>query len=179
MLDRNSAALLVIDFQDRLLPKIHEGEAVAAHAIKLIRFAREMDMPLLWTEQYPKGLGPTVESVARELQGCTAFEKMSFGCLGDASIAAALEDTKRRQLLLTGIETHVCVMQTALFAMDTGYEVFIPRDAVGSRSPEEYAAGLHRLDKAGAQLVTTEMALFELLREAGTPEFKKALPLIK
>ncbi|MCC6485968.1 MAG: hydrolase [Candidatus Hydrogenedentes bacterium] len=179
MLDRNAVALLVIDYQEKLLPKIHAGDAVVAQAVKLIRFAREMGIPIVWTEQYPKGLGPTVEVLGNELEGLTVFEKMSFGCMGDASIASAIEETKRRQLLLTGIETHVCVMQTALAALEKGYEVFIPRDAVGSRSPQEYAAGLHRLDKAGAQLVTTEMALFELLREAGTPEFKKALPLVK
>lgn len=179
MLERSSTALLVIDYQEKLLPKINAGDAVTAQAIKLIRFAREMDLPLFWTEQYPKGLGPTVEAVAKELQGCAVFEKMSFGCMGDAAIAAAVKSANRRQLLLTGIETHVCVMQTALAALEQGYEVFIPRDAVGSRAEREYAAGLHRLDRAGVQLVTTEMALFELLREAGTPEFKKALPLIK
>ncbi|NUM56403.1 MAG: hydrolase [Candidatus Hydrogenedentes bacterium] len=179
MLDRNAAALIVIDYQEKLLPKILNAEAVSAQAIKLIRFARELDVPILWTEQYPKGLGHTVEPVATELEGMTPIEKTAFGCLGDPNFATALDASGRRQLLLTGIEAHICVMQTALLAIEKGYKVFIPRDAVGSRIESEYDAGLDRLERAGAELVTTEMAIFEMLREAGTPEFKKALPLIK
>ncbi|MCC6797216.1 MAG: hydrolase [Candidatus Hydrogenedentes bacterium] len=179
MLDRNNAALVVIDYQERLLPKIHGAEAVTEQAIKLIRFARELDIPILWTEQYPKGLGHTVETVAAELRGKTPIEKTAFGCLGDTNFATAVDNTGRKQLLLTGIEAHICVMQTALLALEKNYAVFIPRDAVGSRFPNEYDAGLSRLERAGAEIVTTEMAIFEMLREAGTPEFKKALPLIK
>ncbi|MFA6243024.1 MAG: hydrolase [Candidatus Hydrogenedentales bacterium] len=179
MLDRNDVALVVIDYQERLLPKIHDGDAVVAQAVRLIRFARELDLPALWTEQYPKGLGPTVDAVAKELEGIVPIEKTSFGCLGDETFAEVVAGTGRNQLLLTGLEAHVCVMQTALMAIDRGFEVFIPRDAVGSRFPAEYEAGLHRLEAAGVNLVTTEMALFEILREAGTPEFKKVLPLLK
>jgi nicotinamidase-related amidase len=179
MLDRNAVALVVIDYQEKLLPKISGGGAVSEQGIKLIRFARELDIPILWTEQYPKGLGHTVGPIASELNGIAPIEKTAFGCLGDPVFAQALGSTGRRQLLLTGIEAHICVMQTALLAMDKGYTVFIPRDAVGSRTEREYEAGLARLERAGAEIVTTEMAIFEMLREAGTPEFKKALPLIK
>lgn len=179
MLDRNTTTLVVIDYQEKLLPKIVNADAVSAQAIKLIRFARELDIPILWTEQYPKGLGHTVETVASELSGLTPIAKTAFGCLGDPGFAGALDATGRRQLLLTGIEAHICVMQTALLAIEKGYKVYIPRDAVGSRFESEYTAGLDRLERAGAELVTTEMAIFEMLREAGTPEFKKALPLIK
>lgn len=179
MLDRNTTALLVIDYQEKLVPKILGIDAILGQAVKLIRFARELGIPILCTEQYPKGLGPTVDAVAAELSDIPRMEKTAFGCLGDAAIAQAVRAAGKRQLLLTGIETHVCVMQTALSALTEGYQVFVPRDAVGSRAESEYQAGLHRIEKAGAELVTTEMALFELLREAGTPEFKKALPLIK
>ncbi len=179
MLDRNSVALLVIDFQEKLLPKILNGDCVVRQAVKLIQFARTLALPVLVTEQYPKGLGRTVEPVAKELGAIEPMEKTAFGCLGDAAIAAAVANTGRKQLLLTGIETHVCVMQTALSALEKDYEVFVPRDAVGSRLEAEYDAGLHRLERAGVELVTTEMALFEILREAGTAEFKQTLPLIK
>jgi nicotinamidase-related amidase len=179
MLDRDAVSLVVIDYQEKLLPKIRCADEVSAQAIKLIRFARELDIPVLWTEQYPKGLGRTVLPIAEELTGISVFEKTAFGCLGDPAFTNALDATRRRQLLLTGIEAHICVMQTALLAIDKGYRVFIPRDAVGSRSESEYNAGLDRLERAGAELVTTEMALFEILREAGTPEFKKTLPLFK
>ncbi|HRK36215.1 MAG TPA: hydrolase [Candidatus Hydrogenedentes bacterium] len=179
MLDRDSATLVVIDFQEKLLPKIHDADAIGSQAIKLIRFARELGMPILWTEQYPKGLGHTVEPIAAELGGETPIEKTVFGCIAAPGFASALAASGRKQLLLTGIEAHICVMQTALAALDEGYEVFIPKDAVGSRTPAEYDAGLERLQRAGAEIVTTEMAMFELLREAGTPEFKKTLPLFK
>ena len=179
MLDRDAVALVVIDYQEKLLPKIRDADAVSGQAIKLIRFARELSIPTLWTEQYPKGLGHTIGPIAAELTGVTPIEKTAFGCLGDPAFAQALDRSGRRQLLLTGIEAHICVMQTALLAIEKGYTVFIPRDAVGSRSEREYDAGLDRLERAGAELVTTEMAIFEMLREAGTPEFKKALPLIK
>jgi nicotinamidase-related amidase len=179
MLNRQSVALVVIDFQDRLLPKILNGDAVLAKAIKLIQFARALAIPVFVTEQYPKGLGPTDARIAAELEDIPRMEKMAFGCFGDPAIARAVAETGKKQLLLTGIEAHVCVLQTALMAVNDGYEVFVPRDAVGSRSQAEYDAGLHRLERSGIELVTTEMAIFEILREAGTPEFKQTLPLIK
>ncbi|MCL4693417.1 MAG: hydrolase [Candidatus Hydrogenedentes bacterium] len=179
MLDRQTTALVVIDFQEKLLPKILGHQAVLDQAIKLVKFSRGLGIPILASEQYPKGLGHTVPCLAAELEGIAPLEKTAFGCLGDPAIADAIASTKRKQLLLTGIEAHVCVLQTALMAIDEGYEVFVPRDAVGSRLQPEYEAGLHRLERAGVELVTTEMALFEILREAGTPEFKQTLPLIK
>ncbi|MBM3290371.1 MAG: hydrolase, partial [Candidatus Hydrogenedentes bacterium] len=164
MLDRDAVALVVIDFQEKLLPKIFGADAVSEQGIKLVRFARELGIPVLWTEQYPKGLGHTVAPVAAELEGVAPIEKTAFGCLGDATFADALGGIGRNQLLLTGIEAHICVMQTALQAIDQGFRVFIPRDAVGSRSEAEYCAGLNRVERAGAELVTTEMAIFEMLR---------------
>ena len=118
MLDRNAVALVVIDYQEKLLPKINGADAVSEQGIKLIRFARGLDIPVLWTEQYPKGLGHTVGPIASELAGIAPIEKTAFGCLGEPAFAQALGSTGRRQLLLTGIEAHVCVMQTALLAMD-------------------------------------------------------------
>ncbi|MDZ4858433.1 MAG: hydrolase [Candidatus Hydrogenedentes bacterium] len=179
MLNRDNAALIVIDYQEKLLHKIHNGGEITEKAIKLIRFARELDIPILWTEQYPKGLGHTVEPIAAELAGSSAIEKTAFGCLGSPAFSEALKATGKKQLLLTGIETHICVMQTGLAALQQGYEVFVPRDAVGSLSESEYDAGLDRLARAGAELVTTQMALFELLQEAGTPEFKRAQAYLK
>lgn len=179
MLDRKNAALVVIDYQEKLLPKIHNADGVSEQAVRLIRFARELGIPILWTEQYPKGLGRTVDTIAAELQGISPVEKTAFGCLNEPQFARALEATGRKQLLLTGIEAHICVMQTALAAREKGYDVFIPKDAVGSRFEQECEAGLDRMQRAGVEVVTTEMALFEMLREAGTPEFKKVLPLLK
>lgn len=179
MLDREAVVLAVIDFQERLLPKILNAEAITEQAVKLIRFTRQIDLPILWTEQYPKGLGPTVEPIARELPGLRPLEKVSFGCLGDRGFLEALRGTSRQQLLITGIEAHVCILQTALGAREQGYEVFVVRDATGSRADTDYQAALARMVESGVQLVTAEMAIFEILRVAGTPEFKKTLPLVK
>jgi len=179
MLTRENVALVVIDFQDGLLPKIPTAEAIMGQAIKLIRFARELGLPILWTEQYPKGLGVTNERVAKELEGVVPMAKVSFGCFGAPEFAASVAGLGRTQLLVTGIETHVCVMQTVLRARALGYEVFVPNDAVGSRFENDYRMGLARMQAHGAEIVTTEMAMFEILRAAGTPEFKKVLPLIK
>lgn len=179
MLRRDDVVLVVIDLQDGLLPKISGGDDVVEKAAKLIRFARTLDLPVVWTEQYPKGLGVTNERVARELGGLKALEKVSFGCFDGPGFEDALVATGRNQLLVTGIETHVCVMQTALVALSKGYEVYVPRDAVGSRYSSDYEAGLARMQAHGGEIVTAEMAMFEVLGAAGTPEFKKVLPLLK
>lgn len=178
MLRRESAALVIIDFQDRLLPKIPVGNAVVAQAVRLIALARELGMPCILTEQYPKGLGPTCPGI-RDAAGLDAIEKTAFGCFGEPGFVQALKNTHCSQIILTGIETHVCVMQTALAAVDSGYRVFVPVDAVGSREKRQHEAGLARMERKGAELVTVEMAMFELVREAGTPEFKRVLPLMK
>jgi len=179
MLAIDKTVLVVIDFQTGLLPKIQNAWSLLPLAIKLIRVIRELGIPVLWTEQYPKGLGPTDERVANELAGVRAIEKISFGCLGAPAFEEALRALQRRQLLVIGIETHVCVMQTVLCALAQGYEVFAVQDAMGSRHTQDHECGLARMRDSGATLVTSEMAIFEILRTAGAPEFKKVLPLIK
>jgi nicotinamidase-related amidase len=179
MISRDNTALIVIDFQEKLLPKIRGAEAITEQAVKLIRFARELNIPILWTEQYPQGLGRTVAPITEALETELPIEKTAFGCFGAPEFAEALAVSGKKHLLLTGVEAHICVMQTGLAALQKGFKVYVPRDAVGSRHESEYEAGLHRLARAGASLVTTEMALFEILKEAGTPEFKRALPYLK
>lgn len=179
MLDRTQTALVVIDFQEKLLPKIARQEDLVPRALRLIQAARLLDVPVLWTEQYPRGLGRTVDAVARVLDGVTPTEKTAFGCLGSAAFQSALGSVARRQLLVTGIETHVCVLQTALGALEQGYEVYVARDAAGARCTDEHEAALARLAAAGVILVTSEMAIFELLQDAAAPEFKELLPLLK
>jgi nicotinamidase-related amidase len=179
MLDKGNAAVLIVDMQDSLLQKISVGEAIVQQAVRLISFSKRMELPVLWAEQYPKGLGRTTEPIAAALEGHSPIEKTSFGCMGDFHFAHALRESRRRQILLAGVETHVCVLQTVLGAMDAGYEAYVLRDAVASREKAQHKAGLERMRHAGVHLVTAEMAMFELLREAGTPEFKAALPLLK
>lgn len=179
MLDQNTAALLVIDFQDKLLGKITNHESIVPKTIKLIQFCRELGIPILWTEQYPKGLGPTTEAIASALPDVTPIEKTEFGCMANLGFARALAASGRTQLLVTGIEAHICVMQTVLTAIENKFDVFVAEDTVGSTQDSERAAGIARMEKAGAELVTSQMAMFEILRQAGTPDFKKVMPLLK
>lgn len=179
MLKRDDMCLLVIDFQEKLLPKMIHGEEVLARAVKLARFACALDLPILWTEQYPKGIGPTVSLMQEALSGLTPIEKMSFGCFGERVFSDRITALNRRQILITGIEAHVCVLQTALAGCDAGYEIYVACDAVSSRSALDCEIGLARMRHAGISIVTAEMAMFEILGVAGTDEFKKVLPILK
>lgn len=179
MLKRASVALVVIDFQKSLMEKIPVAQGVVGETVRLIRFAKFLDLPVLWTEQYPKGLGVTIPEIAAELDGLTPIEKTAFGCMADSHFVAALQETGRTNLLITGVETHVCVMQTALGAVERGFEVWVASDAVAAREKHQHKAGLERIEDSLCQLVTAEMAMFEILEKAGTPEFKKCLPLLK
>lgn len=180
MLNKKDAVLVVVDIQDILMPKsVEVVEEYLGRSVKLIRVARMLEMPVLVTEQYPERLGSTNDRVLDALGDVPRLPKLEFGCLANDAFKAALEATGRRQLLLIGMETHVCVNQTALEALELGYEVYIVRDAIVSGEKAEYKAGLARMKQAGAVPVTTDMAIFELLRKAGTPEFKAALPLLK
>jgi len=180
MLDAGRTVLLVIDIQDKLFPPAGSAaDELIAAAQRLVRCAKCLRIPILVTEQNPEKLGGTNARVSEVLGDAPRYSKMEFGCLANAAFRKALEDLERGQLLLVGMETHVCVMQTALVALDSGYEVFVVRDAVLSAYEKQYHAGLERMDRAGAALVTAQMAMFELLRKAGTPEFKQLLSVLK
>lgn len=179
MINKNNSALVVIDYQEKLLPKIKVADKTVKQGVKLIRFARELSIPVIVTEQYPTGLGNTCKAIASEIEGTTPLEKMTFGCMGDDAFRTALEETGRKQLIVTGVETHVCVMQTVLAAVKEDFDVFVPMDAVAARKKGEHKAGLRRMEAIGAHIVTTEMAMFEALRIAGTSEFKQVLPILK
>ena len=180
MLDRAQAILLVIDIQDKLFPRdAAMVESLLTHSMKLIRAARILNIPVLVTEQNPDKLGATNVRVGETVGEAPRFSKMEFGCLGNAVFRAALTALGRNQLIVVGMETHICVMQTVLAALEEGYEAYVVRDAVSSMEPCEREAGLDRMARAGAIPITTQRALFELLRAAGTPEFRAMLPLLK
>ena len=172
--------LLVVDFQERLLPSIHENERTVAQAKKLVDGAKVLGVPLVWTEQYKKGLGPTAESLVEAIgESAEPIEKMTFGCLATGKIKDALAAHGRRTIVLCGIETHICVMQTAMEAMSDGYTVALVEDAVSSRRPEDNEVGIARMRAAGVVPTTVEMLLLEWTGVAGTETFKKILPIIK
>jgi nicotinamidase-related amidase len=178
-LDRSRAALVVVDVQEAFRPAVLDFRDVAANVTRLVRGAQILGLPTFVTEQYPKGLGRTVPEVSEHLEGVVPMEKMSFSALEAKGFAAALADSARDQVLLCGIESHVCVSQTAQDLLADGREVHVAQDAVSSRTAENRALGLHRMERSGAIATSVETALFELLREAGTPEFKEVQALVK
>jgi nicotinamidase-related amidase len=176
-LDRGRAVLAVIDVQEAFRPAVLEFERVADNVAVLIQGARILGLPVLVTEQYPNGLGHTAPEVAEHLGSVAPFEKLCFSAFDADGFPAALDD--RDQVVLCGIEAHVCVNQTAEDLLATGREVHVVQDAVSSRTAQNRELGLHKMERSGATLTSVETALFELLREAGTPEFKQVQALIK
>ena len=178
-LRRSTAALVVVDIQERLLPAIWQREQVVANSVRLIKGAAALGLPLLATEQYPKGLGLTVPEVAHAIIGFSPLQKLTFSAGGATRFFDVLADKKISQTLLCGIETHVCVLQSALDLLEQGVQVFVAADAVSSRTQQNHQLGLERMAEAGAVVVSTEMALFELVETAAAREFKEILALVK
>jgi len=184
ILSHAHAQLLVIDVQEKLAPAMCDPQPVIANSARLITAARHFAVPVTISEQYPKGIGPTVAALREAVgDGVDVFDKMAFSCTRDEAICAHLgllrEGCTRRQIVLTGIEAHVCVLQTALDLRQTGYEVFVVVDAIASRAQASKEIALRRMEQAGVHPVTTEMVIFEWLGCAGTPDFKALLPLVK
>jgi nicotinamidase-related amidase len=173
LLHRDRAALLVVDVQDGFRPYASFAD-VAESCRRLLAGARILQMPALVSEQYPKGLGPTAPELGIEQGEEMMIEKTVFS----AARADGFDLKGRRQAIVCGIETHVCVSQTVHDLLGKGVEVHVPADAVGSRHSLDYERGLERLERAGAVVSTVESALFELLERGGTPEFKEVQKLI-
>jgi nicotinamidase-related amidase len=176
---RERAALAVIDIQERLLPVMHEKDRVVQNAVRLIRAAEILKIPLLVTEQYRKGVGATVPEVAAAISRFAPVEKLAFSRCGADGFVEGLKQRGVQDVVLCGIEAHVCVAQTCLDLLDLGFRPFVVADAVSSRTAENHQFGIARMRDAGAVITSTEMIIFELLGRAGTDEFKQVLPLIK
>ena len=179
LIRREQSLLLVVDIQEKLAPAILNAEAVVANAAKLIQAAQHLQVPILASEQYPKGLGRTVSALRSLLPAAALFEKTHFSCLGEPGVADRLHQFQRRQIIVCGMEAHVCVLQTAMDIKATGFTTMVIADAVSSRRAESRDMGIARMRDAGVEIVSTEMVLFEWIAQAGTPEFKALLPLIK
>lgn len=173
------SALLVIDIQERILPVIFESGRVVQNSIKLIKGFSTLNLPIYYTEQYPKGLGPTDSAVKEALQNVHAIEKMSFSCAGAPGLFDELKSGNIEQVVLCGIESHVCVMQTALDLIAAGFQVQVASDAVSSRREFDYNIALKRMNSNGAEITLTESVLFELLEVCGTDQFKTISKLVK
>lgn len=171
-----NSVLLLIDFQARLMPAISGAESAVANALRLAKAAKLLEIPIRATEQNPAGLGPNVEELAAFSEATLA--KHYFDATAEPGWEGFLPPD-RRHVVVAGCETHVCVLQTVLGMLEKGLSVRLVRDAVGSRTPENREAALHRAERRGAELVTTEMVIFEWLRTCDHPRFREALTLVK
>lgn len=180
MLTLDNTALIVIDVQGKLAQLMYQKEILFANLHRMIKGAQILEIPIVWTEQVPDKLGQTTPEIHRLLIETTQpISKASFSCCGHQPFMEQLRPLNRRQILLSGIETHICVYQTAIDLLEQNYEVEVVTDAVSSRSTENRQVGLMRMQEAGARLTTTEMALFELMRTAEGPKFKAIAKLVK
>ncbi len=178
ILKRESSALLVVDIQERLFRVMQNYEALLENVLKLIKGMKILNIPIFYTEQYPKGLGSTVQLIKEELNG-DAIQKLSFSCGGAENLFEELKHQKIKQVIVVGIESHVCVQQTVLDLIANGFQVHLPVNAVSSRFKIDYDTALKRMDKHNAEITTVESILFELLNVCTIPEFKPITSLIK
>lgn len=171
-------ALVLVDVQGKLAEIVYKSEEMIDHLSRLIQGLKCLDIPIIWLEQYPKGLGPTHPKIKALLDG-ESIEKMSFSCCDSELFMEALKKTGKQQLLIAGIETHICVYQTAIDLKERGYEVQVVSDAVSSRTKENVELALMRLRDEGIMLTSVEMILFELLRTAEHEQFKQISKIVK
>lgn len=176
---KNDAVLVVVDVQEKLFPVMQAKDALLKRLSILVRGMTQLGVPIVFTEQNRRGLGPTVAPLVAEAPGSTVIEKATFSCMGNEPFLDHLRGAGRSQVLLAGIEAHICVLQTALDLIESGYDVQIVTDAVSSRLVHTGPAGIDRALRAGAQPTTVESALFECLERCDTEAFKKMLPLVR
>lgn len=179
MLELSNTILVCIDIQGNLAQAMHAKEDLFENLKKLISGSRILDIPIIWTEQIPQKLGTTIPEIAERMPDITPISKISFSCCGNEKFMQALKAANCKQVLIAGIEAHVCVYQTAVELISMGYEVQIITDCVSSRRLENKTIGLEKTKDAGAALTTTETVLFELLRTAAAPKFKEIVRIVK
>ncbi|AXH99596.1 hydrolase [Sporosarcina sp. PTS2304] len=179
MLKKDQSVFVLVDVQGKLAQIVKNSEALHENLEKLIKGLQVMDIPIVWLEQYPDGLGSTTESLASLLEGQQPIAKMTFSAVGNEEFLRQLESTGRKQVIIGGIETHICVYMTAKDLVEKGYEVEVVEDAVSSRTEANKRIGLEKMKGVGVSVTCVETALYELVGEAGTEEFKKVLKIVK
>lgn len=172
LLNKEDSILLLVDMQEKLVPAVLNNDSLIARCEWLLKLAKQMGVPILVSEQYPQGLGATLNQFQSYFTSQECIEKVHFSCMSDPLYNKSLKHYAKNQLVLIGIEAHVCVLQTALEMKNEGFEIFVVVDAVSSRNEQDLKYALKRLKQEGIHLVTTEMVFFEWIRKAGTPEFK-------
>ena len=179
MFNMEATVLVLVDIQGKLAQMMHGKDRFFEHAATLVQGMRILDVPIVWVEHHPKGLGRTVPEVARPHHRLVSVEKNTFSCCGNEDFLEALVEVGRKQILLAGMETHICILLTALDLLERGLEVQVVADAVSSRRLENKQNALWRLRDAGVVATNVETALYELMRSAAHPRFRDILELIK
>jgi len=178
-LKKENTLLLVVDVQEKIFATMHEKVETEKNILRLIRGVKILEIPIVWTEQYPKGLGKTIKNIRNVLKGHESLEKVTFSCLDDTNIEDTILFHKKKQVLICGIEAHVCVYQTAIDLMERKIEAHVVSDAVMSRKELNYHLAIDKLRDQGAQITSVETALFELQRVAKGETFKLLAEIIK
>ena len=179
LLRRDDTLLVIVDIQTKLLNVMFEKERLVSSCRKLIQARKLLEVPMLVTEQYPQGMGPTDPQILDILDDKETIEKLSFSCCGAEDFNRKVSDSGKKQIVVIGIEAHICVLQTVHDLLHQGYLVYVPYDAVSSRKEQDYNNALYRMRHAGAIVGSVESAVFELLENAGTPVFRQVSRLIK
>ena len=179
LLDRKRTGLLVVDIQEKILAVMAHPDRVVENSVKLIKGFKILECPIFATEQYPKGIGKTVKPIKSALGDVKIAEKLTFSSCGVEGLTRSILSKRIDQIVLCGIESHVCVWQTAMDLLYQDFNVSVASDALSSRKDEDHEAALGRMGFHGIEVTTTEMVLFELLQEAGTNEFKAVSKLVK
>lgn len=179
VLRKEDAAFVIVDIQERLAAVMSERKKVVDNCLHLIEVSRLQNIPVILNEQYPKGLGPTVAEIKEVLAKQVPHEKVTFSCCGEGTFAGAIAATGRKKVILAGMETHVCVLQTCIDLLSAGYVVHAVSDAICSRRAGDYATAIEYMRDAGAVITCTETVLFQILERAGTEEFKAISKRIK
>ena len=179
LLNKEHTGLVIVDVQVKLMSVMRQGPRVTDNIAKLIHLSGLFDLPVILTEQYPRMMGPTVPEVKLLLKDVGPIDKMDFNCCSVGPFNEGLKSRGLINIILTGVESHICVFQTCVSLLDKGYIVHVPRDAVDSRTEENWQVGLALMEKAGAVITSTEAVIFQVLGKAGTKEFKEMLRLVK
>jgi nicotinamidase-related amidase len=176
---RDNTALLIVDIQEKLAAVMKQRDAVVKNCIHLVELAKMLHVPIVVTEQYPKGIGHTVEEIKHALPAYQPIEKLTFSCCDEPSFTHMIKSLNKKTLILTGMETHICVLQTCIGLLQSGFYVHIVKDAICSRTKENWKTACEYMRDAGAVISCTEAVLFQLLKTAGTEEFKTISKRIK
>ena len=179
MMTKNNTILHIIDVKERIFDVMHNKEFLKENMVRFLKGIQILNIPVIWIEQYPKGLGHTIPELSELMPDQQPLEKMCFSSCNQPDFLNEMKSTGKNTVLVMGIETHVCIYQTVKGLLARGFEVEVVADAVSSRTEKNYELGLRKMESIGAKLTSVEMALFELLKESGTDEFKQISRLVK